>query len=114
MICKSCGTLHAHGLPGSGKVEATLWLFFMWPVALVYSVWRRSAKHRACQRCGSINVVGLDTPAGAALAARYYPQGVPAAPAPPPPPRVLGAAATAAVICAPFGLFMAYQVLTGR
>ena len=105
MICKSCGTLHTTVLPGSGAVEATLWaLIPCWPAALVYSVWRRSSRRRACAKCGSADVVGLDTPVGRALARQHYPGGLPPLPVPPPAPRVLGAIVTALAIFTPFAL----------
>ncbi len=73
MICKACGTAHIHVLPGSGALEATLWVLIpCWPAALVYSVWRRSSRRKACESCGSTDLVGLETPVGRQLARAHH------------------------------------------
>lgn len=78
LICKSCGAFNPVGkLPGSGWVEAALWLVFLWPIALVYSIWRRSTRKRACSECGSRELVGVATPVGASLVATHFPEGLP-------------------------------------
>lgn len=78
LICKTCGAFNPVGqLPGSGWIEAALWLLFLWPIALVYSIWRRGARKRVCSACGSREVVGVTTPVGAALVATHYPEGLP-------------------------------------
>lgn len=106
MICKACGTAHIHTLPGSGAVEATLWVLIpCWPAALVYSVWRRSSR-RKCVSCGSTDLVGLETPVGHQLARAHHPGGLPPAPPPPPPPRIVGAAVTGLAIFSPAALMM--------
>lgn len=111
MICKACGTAHIHVLPGSGALEATLWVLIpCWPAALVYSVWRRSSRRKACASCGSVDLVGLDTPVGRQLARAHYPGGLPPMPAPPPAPRVLGAAVTGLAVFSPIALMMAVAV----
>lgn len=113
MICKACGTAHTTILPGSGAIEATLWVLIpCWPAALVYSVWRRSSRRRTCAACGSSDLVGLDTPVGRQLARAHYPKGLPPAPPPPPAPRVLGAAVTGLAVFSPILLLMAWSALT--
>ena len=53
MICKACGTPHTSALPGSGVMEATLWVLIpCWPAAVIYSIWRRTGR-RKCQACSS-------------------------------------------------------------
>lgn len=95
MICKSCGAVRSTILPGSGVLEAVLWIAIpFWPAAVVYSVWRRTSRRKACASCGSAELVALDTPVGRQLARAHYPGGlppVPAAPAAAGPLRVLGA-----------------------
>ena len=93
MICKACGTAHTTALPGNGWVELILWLFLLWPAALIYSIWRRTSRRR-CTACGSTDLVGLETPVGRALVRAHHPGGLP--PPPPAPARagplgVLGA-----------------------
>lgn len=111
MICKSCGTAHTNALLGSGALEATLWVLIpCWPAALVYSVWRRSSRRKACTSCGSADLVGLETPVGRQLARAHYPKGLPPAPPPPPPPRVLGAVVTGLACFSPVALVLAVVV----
>jgi hypothetical protein len=112
MICKSCGTVHARALPGSGWIELTLWVLFLWPIALVYTLWRRMNRTPACGACGSRDVVGLETPAGRALARRYHPGGVPLPPPPPPGPRLWVVVGIPLALIAPFLLAWAWAALT--
>lgn len=80
MICKSCGTV-CTGQPtprGSGLIEVVLWLTFIIPIALVYSIWRRVNTRPACPACGGQELVSPATPVGRRLAAEHYPGGLPA------------------------------------
>ena len=91
LICKQCGTLNQAGaLPGNGWIEFVLWAVFLWPVALVYSIWRRAQRSRVCSACGSRELVGADTPIGRSLAGSYFPDGLPAMPPAPVSPPALG------------------------
>lgn len=76
MICTACGTANAidAGPRGSGLIEIVLWLTFIIPIALVYSIWRRAGVKPRCAACGG-SLVGLQTPAGRRLAAQHYPDG---------------------------------------
>lgn len=113
MICKACGTAHTTVLPGSGTMEATLWVLVpCWPAALVYSVWRRTSRRKPCSACGSADLVGLETPVGRQLVREHYPQGLPPPPPPPPAPRVLGATLVALAICSPIAALLAWAALT--
>ena len=82
MICKSCGTVNssAPAARGSGWIELVLWLTFIIPIALIYSIWRRTGTKHACQACGSQDLVGVGTPVGRRLAAEYHPGGLPSTP----------------------------------
>ena len=48
-------------MPGSVLIELALWLCFLLP-GLIYSVWRLTAKHKACGSCGSKELVPVDSP----------------------------------------------------
>ena len=48
-------------MPGSMLIELALWLCFLLP-ELIYSVWRLTAKHKACGSCGSKELVPVDSP----------------------------------------------------
>lgn len=67
-ICKSCGTAGEPKTvtPGSILIEIFLWLMFLLP-GVVYSVWRLTARHRACRSCGGAELVPLDSPIGRRL-----------------------------------------------
>lgn len=70
-VCKSCGNAGSRiDTPGSVAVELVLWLCFIVP-GLIYSLWRRSAQRDVCDRCGSPDIVPLDTPIGRKLATDY-------------------------------------------
>lgn len=79
MICKACGTVNdtARRARGSGWIELVLWLTFIIPIALIYSIWRRAGVRPSCSACGGQDLVGLQTPVGRRLAAEYHPGGLP-------------------------------------
>lgn len=54
--------------PGSFAVELLLWLCLLVP-GLVYSLWRLSARRDVCAKCGAGQLLPLDTPKGAQIAA---------------------------------------------
>lgn len=89
MICKACGTVNdtTRRARGSGWIELVLWLTFIIPIALIYSIWRRAGVRPSCSACGGQDLVGLQTPVGRRLAAEYHPGGLP------PPSPVAAAAA---------------------
>lgn len=100
-ICKACGTLNWAGAkPGSGAIELVLWLFLLWPIALIYSIWRRMNRRRACSACGSRELVGVGSPVGRDLVAKHLPGGLP----PPPPPELLVGSRVFYWVLAIFGL----------
>ena len=64
MFCTRCHNVGTPKLvtPGSILVELILWLFILLP-GLIYSIWRLTARHKACSSCGSKELVPLDSPA---------------------------------------------------
>jgi hypothetical protein len=69
-ICKNCGTVGKTRSVTNGSIwiEIILWLCFLIP-GIIYSIWRLTTRHQACSSCGGQNMVPLDTPVGAKLAA---------------------------------------------
>ena len=47
--------------PGSILIELVLWLFLLVP-GLLYSLWRHGARRRVCSKCGSPDIVPVDSP----------------------------------------------------
>lgn len=47
---------------GSIWIEILLWLSFLLP-GLIYSIWRLTTRHKACEACGSTAIVPVDSPA---------------------------------------------------
>ncbi|MGC1602305.1 MAG: hypothetical protein WA757_18850 [Candidatus Acidiferrales bacterium] len=62
-ICLQCGSVgNTKGfMKGSVLTELFLWLFFILP-GLIYSIWRHSTVAQVCSKCGSSNVIPLDSP----------------------------------------------------
>jgi len=72
-ICTVCGNI---GNPktmvkGSILTELFLWLFFILP-GIFYSIWRLSTKSKVCSKCGSINLVPVESPVGIELVKKYH------------------------------------------
>lgn len=75
-ICKNCGYCGEEEtkVKGSLGLEIALWILGLltmgigWLVALPYSIWRLCSKTKGCPKCGSENMLPLDTPAGKKLA----------------------------------------------
>ena len=70
-ICARCLTVTGGRsvLPGSGWITFLLaWLLLV--PALIYMIWRRSARRYVCPRCGSEELVPVDTPRGREMAGR--------------------------------------------
>ena len=66
--CMTCGedSPDAEGaLRGNAWIEVLLWVCLLWPIALVYSVWRRIGKgaKRVCPECGGASLVPIASPA---------------------------------------------------
>jgi hypothetical protein len=67
-ICTQCGqrTFHPELIQkGSGQVEFLLWVFLLWPIALFYSIWRRSVSaYYGCAKCRGNSLIPMDSPLG--------------------------------------------------
>jgi hypothetical protein len=46
---------------GSFLIEVVLWLALIVP-GVIYSLWRLTTRHKACERCGSTHIVPTDSP----------------------------------------------------
>ncbi len=70
-ICKTCGHMGKPKTmtPGSFIIEIVLWLCFLVP-GLFFSIWRLTARYSACAKCGSREIIPLDSPVGKELAAQ--------------------------------------------
>lgn len=72
MHCMTCGNdfrLPVSALRGSTTLEVALWVLILWPLALVYSIWRRLGAGKAkvkCVVCASDKVVPATSPAAVA------------------------------------------------
>lgn len=70
--CMTCGHDFKHdqsALRGSTTMEVALWILILWPIALVYSIWRRLGAGKAkvaCLVCASTQVVPASSPAAIA------------------------------------------------
>ena len=62
-MCLQCGSIGntKRFMKGSVLTELFLWLFFLLP-GLIYSIWRHSTVAQVCSKCGSSNVIPLDSP----------------------------------------------------
>jgi hypothetical protein len=62
-LCLQCGTvgLTKRIMKGSILTEFVLWMLFLLP-GLIYSVWRYASVVDGCAKCGSGNVIPLDSP----------------------------------------------------
>lgn len=71
-VCQRCGTAAEPDevTRGSIWIEVILWLCFLVP-GLIYSFWRLSTRQDACAKCGSTDLVPIDSPVGRQLVASY-------------------------------------------
>jgi len=60
--CPQCGYRGkmVKKIRGSGAVELLLWFFFLVP-GLIYSAWRGSNQYAACPKCGSRDVIPVES-----------------------------------------------------
>jgi hypothetical protein len=68
-VCTQCEYIgnSKNAVKGNILLELILWLLFIVP-GLIYSVWRLSSKSNVCPKCGSQNLVPLDSPKGQKIA----------------------------------------------
>ena len=70
--CMTCGhdfKRSSSALRGSGTMEIALWILLLWPIAFIYSIWRRLGEGKAkvsCISCASSQVVPATSPAARA------------------------------------------------
>lgn len=70
--CMTCGhdfKTHNAALRGSKTLEVALWILILWPIAFIYSIWRRLGAGKAkvaCIVCASNQVVPASAPAAVA------------------------------------------------
>ena len=71
-ICENCGTVAVPRLEtrGSFIVEIILWMLLLLP-GFVYTIWRQGSKYEVCSSCKAKNPIGLKTPRGRELFAKY-------------------------------------------
>lgn len=60
VVCNTCGTVSEAKRRGSGGMELFLWLFLLWPIAVIYSIWRSGGGK--CSVCGSNALLPITAP----------------------------------------------------
>lgn len=60
VVCNSCGSAGEAKRRGSGGMELFLWLFLLWPLAIIYSIWRSGGGR--CSTCGSNALIPINSP----------------------------------------------------
>jgi hypothetical protein len=82
-LCLQCGSVGAtkRFMKGSIVTELFLWLFFLLP-GLIYSIWRHASVAQVCTKCGSSNVIPLDSPIAKNLLATQLKSSIPSPVAP--------------------------------
>jgi len=71
-VCTTCGAIGQvkRQTPGSILIELVLWIAFIVP-GVIYSLWRMSARRRACAVCGSTAIVPANSPRGRQITEEY-------------------------------------------
>lgn len=72
LICANCGTIAKPKTKTQGSIliEAILWICLILP-GLLYSLHRLTTRKKVCRRCGSENLVPVQTPKGQKLVADF-------------------------------------------
>jgi hypothetical protein len=62
-LCLQCGTVGQTErlIYGSVLLEILLWCFLLIP-GLIYSSWRNSTRRQVCRKCGSRNIIPIESP----------------------------------------------------
>ena len=70
LLCTQCGAVTSpkRVTPGSTWVTLILLLFFIIP-GIIYMHWRHTSIYAACRKCGSKNLVPLNSPFGREMVA---------------------------------------------
>lgn len=68
VVCKNCGYVgkSKQHTDGNILIELVLWLLFLLP-GLIYSIWRLTTRKTVCAKCGSTNIIPVDSPQGQKL-----------------------------------------------
>jgi hypothetical protein len=63
MLCTLCGTTAkpVTRTQGALLIELILWLCMIVP-GLIYSIWRHTTRAPVCPKCGSADIIPLDSP----------------------------------------------------
>lgn len=69
-VCPACGFVGKGKsvTPGSTGIELLMWICFIIP-GLIYSLWRISARGKACPSCGNRNLIPVGSPMGRKIVA---------------------------------------------
>jgi len=73
-VCTNCGNIGNRILKtkGSGFLEIMLYLFLIsFPIALIYSIWRRTNQELICSKCKQPTLIPIDSPNGQKILAGY-------------------------------------------
>lgn len=72
-ICTRCGTygLFKEQTKGYLAIEIILWCLMILP-GMIYTIWRLTTRRKYCSKCGSDQVIPLQSPIGKELKTRYY------------------------------------------
>lgn len=67
-ICKTCGFVGKakKRTKGSIFIEIILWICFLIP-GVIYSIWRLTTRAEVCSKCGSTELIPIDSPIGKEL-----------------------------------------------
>jgi len=72
MACATCGHVGKVRLKNRGSVIVLLAMFCLFIIpGLFYLLYMLTGNYKVCRTCGAREVIGLDTPRGRELAARY-------------------------------------------
>jgi hypothetical protein len=74
-ICTACGHIGQPQTVTKGHIllEVALWLMMLVP-GIIYSIWRLTSRHQACEMCGGTGLIPFNSPVGQQLiAARGLP-----------------------------------------
>lgn len=72
MVCATCGHVGKVRFTNRGSLIVLLALFCLFIVpGVFYLLYMLTGTYKECRKCGAKDVIGLDTPRGRELVARY-------------------------------------------
>lgn len=72
MVCATCGHVGKVRIKNRGSVIVLLALFILLIIpGLFYLLYMLTGNYKECRKCGAKDVIGLDSPRGRELVARY-------------------------------------------